>query len=238
MATDQAYGALLERFIERTAEAMLARGWEVDPAEVPDAKSAFLGTFRQSVGADWLATVEFMLESGPTTHGIEVGLSGPRSSHEFRAVVGGELGIRHLPTERLLSALDARCEADISLDLEDIFEDAGKDLPTMTDPQSVDRASEELVTVADAHAKPFARQHADVDAVIAFIADGEQANRDREFEYLFVPALLASSGRHAEARAALADFRRRPKSGPADEQEYDRFAHRLSAWLDGPSDLA
>lgn len=235
MANDKTGRALLDRFIAGTTEAMVKLGWEVDPAWLPDASSMFLGTFRRSVAADdWLATVEFAVESGPTIYGLELRLTGVRKTDRFEAVVGGEIGVRHLPTERLLRALDARCEATITRDLEDIFASYGDELPTMTDAQSVDHASQKLVAAADAYAMPFAREHADVDAVIAFITNGELTNRDPESGYMLVPALLAASGREAEARAALAAYRRRPQSGPSDEEDYARFAAQLSSWLDNP----
>jgi hypothetical protein len=234
---DEADRAIFERFVAGTTEAMVGLGWEVDRAWMPDAGSIFLGTFSRSVGSDdWLATVEFMLESGPID-GVELRLTGVRKTHRFRATVGGEIGIRHLPTERLFRALDTSCEATITRDLEAIFGNLGDGLPTITNAQSVEQASRTLVAVADAHAMPFAHQHADVDAVTAFIANGEQANRDREFEYMFVPALLAASGRHTAARTALADYSRRPKSGPRDDDDYARFDARLSSWLDNASAL-
>jgi hypothetical protein len=237
MPADEADLELLKRFIERTATAMVERGWEVDPAGLPDGTSIFFGNFRRPVGAEWLATVEFISESGPVD-GVELRLSGPRRFHRFEVTVGGEFGVRHLPTERLLRALEVRCEADVTRDLEDIFVEAGNDLPKMTDAHSVDQASLALVAAVEAHAMPFARQHADVDAAVAFIADGEQMNRSPEFEYLFVPALLAASGRHVDARTALATFRLRPKSGRPDEEEYARFEVGLSSWLDNPSSLS
>jgi hypothetical protein len=228
--------AVLERFITTTADAVVARGWEVDPDAVPDADSIFVGTFRRPVGGDWLATVEFIREGGPKT-GFELRLTGIRHFESFEATVGGYLGLRHIPTQGLLRALDVACEAGIALDLEDVFQEDGNELPNFTDEATAERASQELVAAVDAHAMPFAIEHADIDAVIEFIAGGGQADRSPEFEYLFVPALLASTGRYAAARAALAEFGRRPKSGPPDEAEYARFAAALSSWLDSHSPL-
>jgi hypothetical protein len=222
---------VLERFMTRTADAMVARAWEVDPETVADADSIFVGTFRRPVGEDWLATVEFIREGGSTT-GLELRLTSIRPFESFEATVGGYLGVRHIPTQRLLRALDVACESDIALDLEDVFEEDGNELPKFTDETSADRAAQELVAAVDAHAMPFANAHADIDAVIEFIADGGQTDRSPEFEYLFVPALLASAGRYAAARAALAEYEHRPKSGPADEREHARFAAALSSWLD------
>jgi len=234
--TDDADRELLERFVAVTAEAMLGRGWEVDPAGLPDSASIFLGNFRQTVNPEWLATVEFIKESGPVD-GVKLRLSGRRRFHRFEVTVGGEIGVRHLPTEQLFREFNVRREATISLDLADVFDERGDELPSMTDVRSVEQASEALVAVVTARAMPFAREHADVDAAIAFISGGGQRHRSPEFEYILIPALLATSGRRAEARAALATYSQRPKSGPRDEEEYGRFAAQLSAWLDNPSAL-
>jgi hypothetical protein len=225
--------ASLERFVEEAARAMVARGWEADPERHSGADSIFLGVFRQPIGAQWLATVEFICEGGPVTDRIELGLTRVRSSERLSAIIGGELGLRHAPTARLLSDLDVVCEAHIMRDLEDVLEDdEGGKRPVISDDASAGRASEELVAVVDAHALQFARRYADVDRVLAFIAEGEQTSRDPEFEYVFVPALLAASGRCDDARAALRDYRERPKSSPAEEEQYQRFADDLGAWID------
>jgi len=200
MTTDQ--DALLGRFITRTADAMTERGWQVDPTAPPDG-TVCLGSFQQAVDGDWLATVDFILESGPTHLGTKLTLAGLRQAKRFQATVGGELGVRHLPTARLLRLLDAICETNVSRELDDIAEEEGLELPAMIDADSVDEASRTLVRLVDAHAMRFARDHADIDEVVAFLASGGQNSRDREFEYIFVPTLLAASGRHAEARAAL-----------------------------------
>jgi hypothetical protein len=230
--TDQ--DALLGRFIARTAPAMADRGWQVDPTAPPDG-TVFLGSFQQAVDGDWLATVDFILESGPTHLGAELTLAGLRQVERFQATVGGELGVRHLPTARLIRLLDVLCETNVSRELDDIAEEEGLKLPTMIDADSVDEASRTLVRLVDAHAMRFARDHADIDKVVAFLASGGQNSRDREFEYIFVPTLLAASGRHSEARAALADYRQRPKTDPAEDATYASFADKLTSWLDKPS---
>ena len=63
MRADEADRELLKRFIERTATAMVDRAWEVDSADPPDGTSMSLGSFSKAVGAEWRATVEFMLAS-------------------------------------------------------------------------------------------------------------------------------------------------------------------------------
>jgi hypothetical protein len=118
-------------------------------------------------------------------------------------------------------------------DLEDVFDDEGSERSVITDGTSADAAARTLLAAVDAHALPFAREHASIEGVVAFITGGHQTNRDPEFEYLFVPTLLAASGRDEDARAALDGYRQRPKFSPGDEDEFERFAAELSAWLDG-----
>lgn len=227
--------AVLEAFVAQTREGMVARGWEADPGATAAADSIFLGVFRRLIDPDWLATVEFIRESG-SIDGFELRLTGPRRVHSFSVTVGGEFGLLHVPTERLLHDLGVACEANVMRDLEDIFDDEGSERPVISDAASADAAARMLLGAVDTYALPFAHENASIDAVIAFITTGGQTNRDPEFEYLFVPTLLASGGRHQEARAALDEYRQRSKTTPANEEEFKRFADGLSACLDGRSD--
>jgi len=222
----------LRRFADRTRVAMLANGWDIADDGPAHGDSIFLGSFQQSVAPDFLGTVEFILESGPIVLGAEVWPPGQvHRTRRFEALVGGELGVRHLPTAQLLQILDAHCEADISLDIEEAFEADGLSLPMMTDPPSVDEAAGVLVEAVVRHALPFARAHANVDAMLRFLRDGGQTTRDDMFEAMFVPVLLAASDRRPEARAALDTYRRRNNPGTDEEREYAVFGDRLTSWL-------
>jgi hypothetical protein len=67
--------------------------------------------------------------------------------------------------------------------------------------------------------------------MVQFVRGGGQSTRDERFEYIFVPTLLAASGRSPEARAAIADYQKRIPPGSDEEKEYSRFRDRLSGWL-------
>jgi hypothetical protein len=220
------------RFAERACAAMLAAGWEVGGDGPADGRSIFLGDFQQPITAEFLASVQFILEGGPTVCGVELELvARVAEGRRFRASVGGEIGVRHLPTERLLQTLQMRCEADVSLEIADIFEADRRTLPTMTDEASVDGAARVLVAAVMAHALPFARAHASVDAMVEFVTRGRQINRGQTFEYIFVPTVFAASGRATEARAALSAYRDRVKPGTEEDAEYTGFSDRLTRWL-------
>ena len=223
---------VLARFAERVRLALISDGWEVGPDGPATGDSIFLGSFQQPVVSDLVATVQFILETGPAIHRVELHLTqGVVPTGGVHAAVGGELGIRHLPTERLLAELQVPCEADISRDLAEIFEDQGEELPSFTDETSADLAARVLVDAVAVHALPFARAHADVDRIVKFVRDGGQTTRDEIFEYIFVPTLLAASGRTADARAALGQYRKRLRPGSDEEAEYFQFLERLESWL-------
>jgi hypothetical protein len=216
---------LLTRFVEQTAAAMSGLGWTADPTLPADPGSIFLGTFRQPVREHFAATVEFTLESGLTG-----GVIGTRRLEQPRVRIGGEIGVRHVPTEQLIRQLKLISEVDISLDLSDVFNEAGKNLPVVRDEVSADQASATLVAAAPPLAVTFAREHASVDAMLNFILAGA-FNRDEMFECEFLPALLAGSGRLPEARQALTHYRQLPKRDADEAATYDRFADQLLRWL-------
>lgn len=223
---------VLARFAESARRGLLSNGWEVGPQDPATGDSIFLGNFQRPVAPDFVATVQFILESGPMLYGAE--LRPTRGVVDVRRVwasVGGELGVRHLPTERLLTVLHVECEADVSLDLAEIFEDRGDELPTFSDEATADAASGVLVDAVTVHALPSARAHADVDRMLEFVRGGGQTTRSETWEYMFVPTLLAASGRRAEARAALAEYQERVPPGSDEEMEYSGFRDRLSGWL-------
>ncbi len=67
--------------------------------------------------------------------------------------------------------------------------------------------------------------------MIQFVTAGGQTTRTETFEHIFVPTLLAASGRGAEALAALSNYERRNASGTREEEDYSTFRDRLSGWL-------
>ncbi|MEA2212305.1 MAG: hypothetical protein QOF83_2253 [Solirubrobacteraceae bacterium] len=226
MSIREAQRVLVARFIEQTAGAMSSLGWMVEPGPPADPGSMFLGTFRRAIAEHFAATVEFTLESSLTG-----GFIGMRRLERPRLTIGGEIGVRHIPTEQLIRQLKLSSEVDITLDLADVFAETGQQLPVVRDDVSADRASATLVAAAAPHAVAFAHAHSNVEAMLSFILAGA-ANRDEMFECEFVPALLAGSGRLHEARQAVARYRQRPKRDADEKAMYDRFTDQLLHWLD------
>jgi hypothetical protein len=219
--------AVRERFVTRTRDRMVELGWEViaDPDEEADDTSVWLGDFQRSLDSDFVAIVRFVIES------IEISAGVRRRHVSPEIMVGGEVGVCHRPTARLIELLEVGCGTDISCELGTLAAPGDDTTPSMSSVLSADRASQTLVELVDRHALGFAREHGSVDAMVAFLAGGGQVDRDEEFGFMFIPALLAASGRGARAGAALAEFRQRPRQHVEDQESYDHFARQLVAWL-------
>jgi hypothetical protein len=67
-------------------------------------------------------------------------------------------------------------------------------------------------------------------ALDQFVTEGRGTSVE-SFEHIFVPALLAASGRTAEARAALVEYQKRITPGSEEEKGYSMFRDRLSGSL-------
>ncbi|MHB1571688.1 MAG: hypothetical protein ACYC0H_21130 [Solirubrobacteraceae bacterium] len=236
MTAEEEAKLLLGRFSEQAAEAMLSNGWTRAPhSDQPEpGVSQFLGDFQQTIAPGFVATVEFMLWSGPVVSATQLHpFKGVLRSEYISASVGGHLGLRHAATEKLLNELGTRCNADITLEIDDLLEDEGRELPVISDESSVDDTVAVLTDVIDRHALPFARSHASVEAMAQFVRSGGQTSRIESSEYLFVPALLAADGRKAEALQALATYGSRTRSDLDGfwRDEFEKFAQQLTAWL-------
>jgi hypothetical protein len=222
---------VLRVFAPEARKRMLTAGWEA--ANVADGSSQFLGFFQRPVADDFLATVEFMLESGPVVSGGHWHpLRGWVKTREIRAAVGGEIGLVNLPTQRLLTALDARCEPNIAVD---ITQDVGAERTYFSDEATAVAAAESLVTVVREHALPFARSKASVEAMAEFASSGTQSTRDVSFEYFFVPTLFAANGRAQDARSALTRYQDVQRRSPDERQKFVEFSDRLKDWLERAS---
>jgi hypothetical protein len=180
----------------------------------------FLGSFIKPSAPDFVATVEFILESGPKVYGFP-------GRDRLHAEIGGEFGVRHLPTAERLRALAVRCETNISLEIEDLFEANGLALPAIEDDDSADEAASKLADASTRYGKPFARDHSSLDAMIMFVQDGGQTTRDEMFEAIFVPVAMSAGGRDADARAAI-DRYRSTLSHADERHEYEAFVSRFA----------
>jgi hypothetical protein len=223
---------LMGLFAERARVEMLQAGWELDGDERADGSSQFLGDFMRAISLDFVATVQFTLASGPVVNGMILFPSGPRRHRYLMATVGGSCGVRHVPTHELLATLGIRGKTDISLDLEDCLEARGEPLPVITDEPTAERAARVLATTAARDGLMFARDHADVDAMVQFLMSGGQADHSELFAAELVPALLAAAGRPSEAKRALAAYRERFADDPDDLEQFEDSARRLQTRLD------
>ena len=97
-------------------------------------------------------------------------------------------------------------------------------MPVAHDGQ-IEAAARTLVGAVVEHAVGYAEAHADLDRLL------EEVAAESEDDFEVVPVLLAASGRHDEARRALADYE---ASGEADvrSMQYRRFRYQLTRWLE------
>jgi hypothetical protein len=225
--SDHSHEPTLRAFADELREVMLGDGWRADPTSSGSATGlpAILGAFSQAVAPDYEATVEFMLEGLPVVSfgsapaGVSAGLS-----------VGGEIGIRHLPTQQLLMELGEAADAGtVTRDLEEIYDDNDQALPTIASSSETALVARQLACTAAGEALTFARGHADIDALLSYIRRDGISTRSLVFEATLVPGLLATAGRASDARAATTQFRSR-LAGP-EAGEYEQIAGRLLARL-------
>lgn len=183
---------------------LVSGGWRPLDDEPPDGSSIFLGRFEQDLGSDYTAALELILESGPEVFGGS--LLAP-STRTIRASVGGEIGVRHRPSSLLLERAgiqDADC---LAIDLEEMVDEHGRQLPVFTDVPSAVTAATQLAEAIQQWGMPFVRDHASPEAIIRFINDGQSTTRIESTPGLLAAALLITTGHPDQARAFLARFR-------------------------------
>ncbi|MGH3495386.1 MAG: hypothetical protein ACRDQ1_19435, partial [Sciscionella sp.] len=214
-------GPELARFRVRVGELLVADGWILDGDGPSVDGKVFLGSFAKPTVPGFAATVEFILESGPTAFSASVPARAP-------LVVGGEFGVRHLQTAQRLRALGLGCDTNVSFDVAEFFEQQGLALPEIEDEGSADQAAVKLAAAAIRHGEPFAREHSSLNAMIEFVEGGGQTTRDEMFEAIFVPVAMAASGRTGEAADAIDRYRAR-MNREDDRQEYEALISRFGA---------
>jgi hypothetical protein len=170
-ASDHNHEPTLRAFADELRDVMLRDGWSADPTSSGSATGfpTILERYSKAVTPGYEATVEFMLESLPVVSfgcapaGVSAGLS-----------VGGEIGIRHLPTQQLLMELGEAADAgSVTRDLEEIYGDNDQALPTIASPSERALVARQLACTAAGEALTFARGHADIDALLSHIrSDG------------------------------------------------------------------
>lgn len=179
-------------------------GWNCLDQEPPDGSSIFLGRFEQDLGSDCVAALEVILESGPEVFGGS--LLGP-STRTTRASVGGEIGVRHRQTSMLLQTAGIRDADCITIDLEELVDEHGRELPVFTDPIGAVTAAEQLAGSIQQWGMPFVPDCASPDAMITFINDGRWTTRIESTPGLLAAALLITTGHPDRAQTSLATFR-------------------------------
>ena len=194
----------LERFSARSCELLMRDGWTVDEDGPANDGCVFLGSFAKPTAPDFVATVEFILESGPTVL-LCWPPSLPGCSPSGRRGRGWRQASSNCETPPRVS-VRMGCETNVSLDIKELFYERGVELPTIVDDRSADEAACRLVEATARYGEPFAREYSSLDAMIRFVEAGRQTTREELFQAIFVAVAMSVAGRDADARAAAARY--------------------------------
>ena len=209
-------------FVEALDGPMIERGWERDPRGDGQigVNGVMLGMFRRLRGPDFYAHVSFEYEE--TYPGKMRG--GQTVMPAFmRAAV--EVGLRHLPADRVQRLLGSRTNSYAAIDLRVVAGSLAEtaELSTLAAAES---GASQLIDAVDRHALDTLDRYTDIDAFLRLYSWATP-----ETQRFVVPAVLGSSGRIAELESWLAANgaqRRRRKGEPSGYREYER---KLRDWV-------
>ena len=200
---------------DEVARRLIEAGWTRDVAYGITPGGIRLGAFRRPSGGDFWAISHYWCDN--------------LSQHGDTLEVSGRVGVSYLPAYRLWPLLGDTERADLAIDFARLL-----DLPIdsliveVTGPADVSRAAKELVNPVLEHGFTWAQQFQSIEDLHAF-------NRTHPprfgWEIEEVPTLLASAGRHDEARAALRTYLASGRD-EVSTPRYERFSFRLMRWLD------
>jgi hypothetical protein len=200
---------------------MTAAGWRADPAHDVTSESATVGRFRHPVTDEFTATAWFY-------QSVFLFTGDPQLTVAARIAIDYEPAYRLAP---LLLDKPSRGERDI--DGGALMDPPGELTVSISRPDEVGPAADQLTAPVLDHALAYARSHATLEDLLSFAsADPKRFSQ----EITTVPLLLAAASRHDEARAALAGYLASGEDEVA-ARGYRRFARRLTMWLDDGGEL-
>jgi len=212
-------------FRRQIASVMKANGWTSSPEGLSLLPGAEYGAFQREARPDFIVRVTFRWsESARDEEGV--GLAGATA----------EVGVTYTPLDRLRWVLTGELSRDgvfdDIVDLASLPEGTYFALQTAADR---DRSVSRLMELVDAHALPFALEHASVEG---FLEAWQSTESDRLCEDSErVPALLGAAGRFDEARSALEHYL--DIGGEVvSTRRYRRFARQLLRFLDAGGEVA
>jgi hypothetical protein len=235
---------LVEALGRGMTERLSAQGWTVMDERWAPRGFRTVGAFRRPLDDGFSAVVIFPSEP-KEMRPIEDG-----RLESSGLIVVGRLGVGYEPVEALVAACTGSKVSGVILNAPTIS-------LTVCTVSELPEAEDQLARFAADHAVPVAQRYTDVDFLIqallehsAFPFTGEAGSWYTSLgidpdvtlgplesvEAELVPALLATAGRHDEARQALARYVSRG-SEDIDSREYRRFARQLTRWLDADGAL-
>ena len=201
---------------------LIAAEWVVDLAEDTEPGAAMIGAFRRQVSDDFWATAQFWLQNW---NGAEEALH-----------VSGDVGVSYFPAYCLWPVLVEGERTELNVDLGELLDPPDESSDAMIDPMIIELAYDERVPeAATALIEPvldlglaWVQRHASVETLLDAYRSGA-LRFDGEIEA--IATLLAASGRHDEARNALAEYSASERE-EAHTREFRRFVFQLNRWLD------
>lgn len=244
---------LVEALGRRMTERLAGQGWAVYGRTTGRAhRFPTIGAFSRPLGNGFSAIVIFPSQA-KELRPVEDELPPAQVGHTFHAwglVAVGRVCVGYEPAEALVSACTGSKVSGIALNAPTISATAcvASELP---------EAENQLARFAAEHAVSVAQRYTDADVFIEALRDHSAVPFTGEaepwyasagiepdategplesVEAEFVPALLATAGRHDEARTALAEYISSDREN-IDRREYRRFARQLTRWLDADGEL-
>jgi len=203
----------------RARTALLAEGWQIS-REDPGMMLIFVGDFQKPLVADFVATVELVLETGPIVQSSWVPEDQPFSGRCRR-----EFGVRH--HQRRISSRHLRCTAKpISRSTSRRFDAAG--CPCRHHRRhTTEDAARVLVDAVNQYGVPFAAEHATVDTMLRFVSEGGQTPATTCSRPLH-PTLLRCDRSLIQSEGRARVYRAGPRTPT---KQFGLFADRLTARL-------
>lgn len=237
--------ALAEALGRGLTERLLAQGWTVMDERQRSSHFSSVGAFSRPLDGGFSAVAIFPSRPKELRPGKEESVLDASG-----LIIVGRLGVGYGPAETLISACAGSKVSGIILNDPTIS-------VTVRAASELAEAENQLARFVADRAMPVALNYSDVNSLIEALREhaavsftgaadswyaslgveheGNKGPVDR-VEAELVPALLATAGRHDEAREALAGYISRGGES-IDSREYRRFARQLTRWLDANGEL-
>jgi hypothetical protein len=244
MADEDETSGLVETLGRGMTERLSARGWTVMDEQRTPRGFRTVGAFSRPL-EDGFSAVAIFPSQPKELRPIDDGRLDASG-----LIVVGRLGVEYEPVEALVSACTGSKVSGVILNAPTIS-------ATVCVASELQEAEDRLDRFAADHAVPVAQRHADVNSLIQALREhaavpftGEAGSWYaslgiepdstlgplESLEAELLPALLATAGRHDEARQALEEYISRGGED-IDSRDYRRFTRQLTRWLDADGEL-